>query len=162
MFLLNIRQITDFQNFNINLNKKAVEILPFLLFMALIEIVNNLIQDLKKEDLPVGKIRDGYHSFDELYEHRIALYISFCRILQHNNIMRYDKPICWRSETHSDGTKWEGWFILGIAKASGHQITYHLPISEWNETEFAETLDKAPEYDGHTSSDVLERLKIYF
>ena len=40
------------------------------------------------------------------------------------------------------------------------QITYHLPLSKWEETGFAETLEKAPEFDGHTPDDVLEI--IYF
>jgi hypothetical protein len=48
---------------------------------------------------------------------------------------------------------------MGIGKEKGKQISYHLPLSRWDETYFAETLDKAPEWDGHTSADVLERLK---
>lgn len=67
----------------------------------------------------------------------------------------------WRSRRHSDGELAFGgdWFVLGIAKSSSFQMTYHLPIGKWGETEFAETLEKAPEYDGHTSDDVLIRLK---
>ena len=67
----------------------------------------------------------------------------------------------WRSKYHSDGELAFGgdWFVLGINKESGNQITYHLPIERWEETDFAETLDKAPEFDGHTPDDVLERLK---
>jgi hypothetical protein len=48
---------------------------------------------------------------------------------------------------------------MGIFIDKGSQITYHLPINRWEDTEWAETLEKAPEFDGHTSSDVLERLK---
>jgi len=102
---------------------------------------------------------DGYHTFDELYEHRIQLYIKLCK---HINQQPYDKDGergVWRSEKHSDSTKWDGWFILGIGYKNGQQITYHLPISKWEETNFAETLDQAPLFDGHTSDDVLERLK---
>lgn len=98
---------------------------------------------------------DGYHTFDELYDHRIALYIALCRVLKsdadHNGI--------WRSKLHSDGSAFDGWFILGIGKANDKQITYHLPLSRWGETEFAETLEFAPTWDGHTSADVLSRLK---
>ena len=67
----------------------------------------------------------------------------------------------WRSKNHSDGEPAFGgtWFVLGINKEKGKQITYHLPMSKWDETDFAETLEKAPEFDGHTSQDVLERLK---
>ena len=98
---------------------------------------------------------DGYHTFTELYEHRITLWIALCRQLVKNNFFN---PV-WRSEVNGDGTKWDGWFILGFVDDNGKQITYHLPIEKWNETSFAETIDKAPDFDGHTSDDVLERLK---
>lgn len=67
----------------------------------------------------------------------------------------------WRSKNHSDGEPAFGgtWFILGIGKEKGEQMTYHLPIDRWDECKFADTLDKAPEFDEHTSDDVLERLK---
>lgn len=38
-------------------------------------------------------------------------------------------------------------------------ISYHLPLSKWDECAFANEFEKAPEWDGHTSNDVLERLK---
>jgi len=47
---------------------------------------------------------------------------------------------------------------MGIGKKPGEQITYHLPSHLWENTAFAETLDQAPEYDGHTAADVLTRL----
>lgn len=101
-----------------------------------------------------GKISDGYHTFDELYDHRITLWIALCRLLEHENI-----NATWRAIVHSDGSSFDGWFILGTRKNAGEQITYHLPLSRWEETEFAQTLDTAPKFDGHTSQDVLERIK---
>jgi hypothetical protein len=106
---------------------------------------------IKQNELDTNKISDGYHTFGELYDHRIVNFILVCR--------REQKVQVWRSKAHSDGSSWGGWFILGIGKDVGHQITYHLPESYWEQTGFAETLDKAPEWDGHTSADVLERLK---
>lgn len=97
-----------------------------------------------------GKISDGYHTFDELYEHRIALFLALCRQIPAN---------VWRSRLHDDGSYFDGWFLLGINKQKGKQITYHLPNSKWDETNFAETLEKSPEWDKHTSNDVVERLK---
>ena len=98
---------------------------------------------------------DGYHTFGELYEHRIALFIALCRTYADTHF-----PIeVWRSKLHFDGSSFDGWFIMGIRKEKGNQITYHLPMSKWDETDFAETLECAPEWDGHTSADVLERLK---
>lgn len=122
---------------------------------------------MSEEKKDTGEISDGYHTFNELYEHRITLFISLCKILtaykgatnrEHGERM----PIVWRSKRHSDGELAFGgtWFVLGIGEKKGEQITYHLPISKWKETEqFPVTLDKAPEFDGHTPNDVLERLK---
>lgn len=88
-----------------------------------------------------------------MYNHRIALWIALCRAKSEAGF------VPWRSKVHSDGTAIDGWFILGFDWARGKQITYHLPMGRWSETEFAHTLDKAPEWDGHTSADVLERLE---
>ena len=106
---------------------------------------------------------DGYHTFGELYDHRITLFIALCKAMGdlgyfHGNIHEAD-AIVWRSKFHYDGSSFDGWFILGIGKEKGKQITYHLPLDRWEETNFAETLEKAPEWDGHTSDDVLNRLK---
>lgn len=101
---------------------------------------------------------DGYHTFEELYDHRITLFITLCRVLISDQGGEHWQPV-WRSKLHHDSTSFEGWFIMGINKEKGEQISYHLPLSRWEETDFAETLEVAPEWDGHTSDDVLERLK---
>lgn len=95
---------------------------------------------------------DGYHTFTELYDHRITLHIALCRQLE------FTKHRVWRSKFHSDGTWMDGWFVLGLNVLPGRQITYHLPVSRWDETGFAEDLPTAPEFDGHTPDNVLERL----
>ena len=99
---------------------------------------------------------DGYHTFDELYEHRIVLWIALCNALGQANHSN-DQDV-WKSKLHSDGSSFDGWFILGMNKDKGKQITYHIPIKYWEECYFEE-LEKAPEFDGHTSDDVLERIK---
>lgn len=106
------------------------------------------------------KVSDGYHTFDELYEHRITLFIALCKKLGEVGDYNYEKDFnVWRSKIHSDGSSFDGWFVLGVGKGKGNQITYHLPMDKWEDCYFAEILDKAPEFDGHTSADVLERLK---
>lgn len=112
------------------------------------------------------QVNDGYHTMDELYNHRITLYIALCKYIAEDTNHAVSEgyapekqtPV-WRSKIHSDGTTMDGWFILGINKEKGKQITYHIPVERWGETTFAEELEKAPEYDGHSSADVLERLK---
>lgn len=103
---------------------------------------------------------DGYHTFGELYDHRIALYIALCRLLS-ENVTAFE---VWRSRKHSDGELAFGgtWFVLGVGKEKGKQITYHLPIERWEDTKFAETLEKAPEWDFHSSDDALKRLEEFF
>lgn len=110
-------------------------------------------------------ISDGYHTFDELYDHRITLYIALCKSTQNHDETAVEyggvrpRNRVWRSKFHSDGSNYDGWFIMGINQHQGEQISYHIPNERWNETDFAQTLDKAPEFDGHTSADVLTRIK---
>ena|SRR3990167_11478832 len=102
---------------------------------------------------------DSYHTFGELYEHRFRLFISLCRLVEEKYHHQHKPSPVWRSKLHSDGTKYDGWFILGIYHNERDQITYHLPMEKWKETDWVITQNNAPEYDGHTSDDVLERLK---
>jgi len=118
------------------------------------EEINKIIKD---ENLDTDLISDGYHTFGELYDHRIALFIALCdAIFSHARFYPMD-IIPWKSIRHSDNTEWEGWFIAGIGREEGKQITYHLPIEKW-EYLGAIALDKAPKWDGHTPKDVIERL----
>jgi hypothetical protein len=104
-------------------------------------------------------ISDGSHTFDELYEHRFALWMVLCREFASNPAHQHGpRSEVWRSRLHSDGSQYDGWFLLGIGKNPGEQITYHLPNEKWGCCEFAQTLERAPEFDGHTSADVLDRL----
>jgi hypothetical protein len=112
---------------------------------------------------------DGYHTFDELYDHRVTLFITLCRILATDGAHAFAKNeprdlywrngAVWRSKLHHDGSFFPNWFIMGLRTDPGRQITYHLPMARWEETEFAYTMEKAPFWDGHTSDDVIERLK---
>jgi hypothetical protein len=101
---------------------------------------------------------DGYHTFTELYEHRITLFIALCKVMHDN-----DYYAVWRSRLHPDGTGFPGWFVLCLeCVETGQQMSYHLPDSVWEACNFvgkAGTYDKAPSFDGHTSADVLAKLK---
>lgn len=104
-------------------------------------------------------ISDGYHTFEELYEHRHSLFIALCNEIDRRTPTGY----VWRSKLHSDGTMFEDSFIMGIGTMPGEMITYHLPMSRWEDTEWLGTeCGRAPEWDGHTSDDVLVRLKKLF
>lgn len=108
------------------------------------------------EDLEVS---DGFHTMDELYDHRITIYIALCKAIVEKGSTR-DAARVYRSKVHADGSIFEGWFIVGIDKEAGKQISYHLPLERWDETDFITEIDRAPEWDGHTPADVLMRLKL--
>ena len=95
-------------------------------------------------------ISDGYHTFDELYDHRCLLFIA---------LMKMNPEISRMSFKHSDDSEFEGWFIAGMRLSSG-MVTYHLPdkFHDLAVDAGAKILFRAPEWDGHTSSDVIDRL----
>lgn len=122
--------------------------------MTIEKIVNALIVG---HSSCTSKISDGYHSFGELYDHRIELYLALCRVVSDAN-----NNYIWMSKKHSDGQEFVGWFVLGIDSDKGKQITYHIPNSRWKEcARIFDVLERAPEFDGHTAEDVLKRLKIF-
>ena len=91
----------------------------------------------------MGEVSDGFHTFNELYEHRHMLFLA---------MMGNDSIHSWFSLFHDDGTVMEGWFIGGVTL--GHQpITYHMPTRSG-----ARYQDRAPKWDGHTSADVIKRI----
>lgn len=112
--------------------------------------------------LATDEMNRQLETVDELYEHRIELYLKLAELLywqtRDNSILR---NTVWCSKVHSDGSQMEGWFVLGIGQEAGKQITYHLPMQYWDRAcqHVVRVLDRAPEYDGHTSAQVLERLR---
>jgi hypothetical protein len=102
-----------------------------------------------------GATSDGYHTFDELYEHRIVLFLALCAEIDR----RMPTGHVWRSKLHSDGSMFDGWFIMGIGTEPGEQITYHLPLERWTDTDWLGTEnERAPDWDGHSEDDALARL----
>lgn len=116
--------------------------------------INWLIKIIKVD---TNKISDGYHTFEELYEHRIVLFWNFLN-QKDNDPRPQERP--WKSKLHSDGTMYGGWFIAGIRRKNGEQITYHMPIKYWENFNF-KVVKKAPKWDGHSPKDVLTRIKMY-
>ncbi len=114
-----------------------------------------MFEDMKARPAKIdGSTSDGHHTFDELYEHRHVLFMKLCEVCYRERM-----PV-WRSRYHSDGSGFCGWFILGIGTARGAQITYHLPDRLWVQVEsFTHERERAPEWDGHTAADVLERIR---
>jgi len=125
-----------------------------------VEEINKLIQS---SDIDKGEISDSYHTFGELYSHRVALFIALCQALIRVDEGYYENLI-YKTRFDSEGKYCgDGWFIMGInPKGKEVQLSYHLPMEKWDECSFVKTLDKAPTFDGHTSADVIKRLQKLF
>lgn len=91
----------------------------------------------------IGEISDGYHTFNELYYHRMILFSVICETYKHK---------AWKSWKHHDGTMYNDYFIVGIDTVEG-QYTYHYHKKYWSLFDVDE-LPKAPKYDGHKPEDV--------
>lgn len=103
-------------------------------------------EEIQKEILALdnkGDLSDGYHSYNELYKHRMILFSIICN---------QNQEVAWKSQLHHDGTMFDGYFIVGIDTPQG-QFTYHYQLKDWDLFDVKE-LDKAPEYDGHTPDDI--------
>ena len=117
--------------------------------------INKLIAENRVES---GKISDGYHSFDELYNDRFFLFIALCRMFTNPADFK-STMVSWKSRKHHDGSMYPGWFVMGIGWKPGEQISYHLPIGLWDQCPEIDEVKLAPEWDGHTNKDVWERLQ---
>lgn len=99
-----------------------------------------------------NQVSDGYHTFGELYDHRISLFIALMSMASARGLD------CGWSRNHSDGLPCfgGGWVIGWITTPSGRQARYHMedsrpllpglerPVgSPWNGIE--ETLDALAE-----------------
>lgn len=89
-------------------------------------------------------ISDGYHTFNELYEHRNLLFINLC--------LAHKEKSFWKKDQNT-----AGWFVLYLETPSG-QISYH--IQEYFRPLLKDiTEDPQHEWDGHKSDDVIFRLR---
>lgn len=91
---------------------------------------------------------DGYHSFNQLYHHRAALFAFIVNVLP-----RYS----WKSKAHSDGTMFDGMFIVGIDIPQIGQVSYHFDLPYYDLFRCKE-LQRGLQWDGHTPEDVITRL----
>lgn len=111
------------------------------------ENVNKIKNDLHLGMESFDNITDGFHSFEELYYHRMILFSQLCKCY---------KDIAWKSKLHADGTMYKGMFVVGIKTPTG-QATYHYELQFWS-LFHVKTLEHAPVWDGHTPSQTIERI----
>lgn len=122
-----------------------------------------------------GDYSDGYHSFNELYEFRkiynaalfnewakphMALMASNVRgrtFMPNDYTPKYDVHKSWK---HHDGEDCfgGGWFIV-VAVLPDGQISNHYEAKDWDLFRIPEVEKAKYEFDGHTSFDVISRLR---
>src|SRR6266487_1447153 len=87
-------------------------------------IINQIIQTgINGNGVNANLISDGYHTFGELYEHRIYLFIALCSVVPYGKYTNHLQV--WKSKYHHDGSCYDNWFIMGIGIRKGDQISYH-------------------------------------
>lgn len=93
---------------------------------------------------------DGYHTFDELYQHRVALFLYALRRGAFTN--------AYAVKDH-----FEGWDLIVAYTCGGSgldQISYHVPATErprWEDVVLSVPKEDH-QWDGHTSAEVVNRL----
>lgn len=118
--------------------------------MEIIDLINAVNIKLRDEGVSRKDITDGYHTFDELYYHRMVLFSIICN---------QNKEKAWKSKLHHDGTMFDkDSFIVGIETPEG-QYTYHYKLKFWDMYNVKE-LEYAPEYDGHKPEDITRLLTL--
>lgn len=95
------------------------------------------------------ELHDWYHTFNQLYEHRVLLFLAWCKNIDHlENNVRY-------SSTNSDWSKRPWWFVAGI----GDEVSYHIPI-KYRELAWRIIRNKLDKWlrDWHNSQDVVSTI----
>ena len=129
-----------------------------------VDIVQDLInygrsQGMSHEQL--GKLSNGIHTFNELYEFRKyynALLFNEWAVDAVLNPALFPKYDVHKSWMHNDGSSWPGWFIVSAMLPDG-QILHHYKKEDWDLFKIPETKKALFKYDGHSSKDVLKRLE---
>ena len=103
------------------------------------------------DNLDPQQISDGYHTFEELYYHRMVLFSIICNI--HN-----DKAFKSWHHAPGDGLMYDDYFVVGVETPKG-QYTYHYHKDHWDMFDVKE-LEHAPVWDKHMPSDVLRLIDL--
>lgn len=102
---------------------------------------------------------DKLRNFDELYDFRMVY-----NALLFNEWHKHDEVEVYKSKRHSDGSipfedDSDDWFIVIAILPEGKHISNHYHMKYWDYFKIPEYKKAKDEYDGHTSDDVLNRLK---
>lgn len=130
-----------------------------------IDKINQIILDSKADGKDVSQVSDGWHTFSDLYDIRlaynVALFNEWGRDSEECDFISLPaKHDVHKSQRHHDGELCfgGGWFIV-VANLPSGQISNHYEMKHWDLFRVPETEKAKYEWDGHTSEDVINRLK---
>ena len=113
------------------------------------------VQELERllDDLKRGKLSDGYHSHNELYEQRMLLNAHLAQRWYAEGV-----PIVksWRHHTGEECLG-GGWFIVVMQLVTG-QVSFHYPARAWELFNIPDQ-ELPPVWDGHTPQVGVQRLR---
>lgn len=114
--------------------------------------INEELKQMRDAGISRKDISDGYHTFGELYFHRMILF---------SIILNQNPTISWKAKKHHDGTMFgDDSFICGIETPEG-QYTYYYHLDYWDYFNVKE-LEYAPKYDGHKPEDIDRLLTLLY
>ena len=104
-----------------------------------------------------GSTSDGYHTFNELYDFRMSYNAALF-----NEWAAQGKHSVHKSYRHHTGELcFGGGYFVVVAVLPGGQISNHYKNEYWDLFNVVAVEKALFEFDGHTGSDVLSRLKSY-
>lgn len=116
--------------------------------------VQSLIEDMVYlNDDDVEKLTDGYHSYESLYDMRLAFTTLLAKVMPSR---------CYKSKLYSDGSIMfgGGWFLFVChlpTRAGVKTISFHYENRYWHRFNI-KIRTRAEPYDGHTTDDVINSL----
>jgi hypothetical protein len=120
----------------------------------MLQAYNQAIVMEKEQSKITEDTSDGYHTFKELYEFRkvynAALFNEWAKQAKyrvHKSWRHHDGELCFGG----------GWFIVVAILPSG-QISNHYEAKDWELFQIMETEKAIYPFDGHTPSDVIQRI----
>lgn len=137
--------------------------------------INTAIKKGAERDfIDANDVSDGYHTFGQLYDCRLAFNVAlFNEWGNFNTTRRHLDPSSFdgvgsttgilynvhKSIKHHDGELCfgGGWFIVVAVLPTG-QISFHYKMEDWDKFKIPETEKALYEFDGHTTEDVINRL----
>ncbi len=94
---------------------------------------------------------DGFHTNDELYLHRHALFIA---------LVRSHPKLSWRTKAHhpDDAPMYAGYFLVTLDPPAVGPMGYHMPLPYWQHFDGIYEAEHAPRWDGYSADDTHQRL----